>query len=154
MASTLKAFRTCNRTDSWPKSFSTKPASRLAAFLRMRPPRRTGNYIGSRASIFGVLLPRHHLPAPTAVSFSSHLDLNRAGSLHGVAAKLNLQTRRSFPSRIALSNTCSGLTYEPRQNTRLIHLKESAPRHNCSQRCVSWFQQLSITTTLRSFPLL
>ena len=42
--------------------------------------------------------------------FSSHLDLNRARSLHGVAAQISLQTRRSFPSRIALSNTCGGLT--------------------------------------------
>ena len=144
VASTLKAFRTCNRTDSWPKSFTTKSASRPAAFLRMPLPQQTGNNIGSRASISGVLLPRHHLPAPTAVSFSSHLDLNRASSLHGVAAQINLQTRRSFPSRIALSNTCSGLTYEPRQNTRVIHLKRSAPRHHCSQRCVFG----SITTIL------
>ena len=44
--------------------------------------------------------PAPSLPAPTAVSFSSHRDLNRAGSLHGVAAKLNLQTRRSFPSTL------------------------------------------------------
>ena len=144
VASTLKAFRTCNRTDSWPKSFTTKSASRPAAFLRMPLPQQTGNNIGSRASISGVLLPRHHLPAPTAVSFSSHLDLNRASSLHGVAAQINLQTRRRFPSRIALSNTCSGLTYEPRQNTRVIHLKRSAPRHHCSQRCVFG----SITTIL------
>ena len=100
VASTLKAFRTCNRTDSWPKSFSTKSASCPAAFLRMRLPQPTGNNLRSRAYNSGVLLPRHHLPAPTALSFSSHFDLNRASSLRGVAAQINLQTRRSFPPEL------------------------------------------------------
>ena len=71
------------------KSFSTKSASCPAAFLRMRVPQPTGNNLRSRASNSGVLLPRHHLSAPTAVSFSSNLDLNRVSSLHGVAAQIN-----------------------------------------------------------------